>query len=320
MTNVALEFYYHMFGANMGNLIIDVDTNSSLVNANPDWVLGVFTLTGQQQGSTAAAWKKAVVNLNAFNNRNIRLRFRATKTGSAAQDLGDICIDDIKVYEPNPVEMEVLAFQRPQNGFCSYTNQEPVRIHVRNNGFAPILRIPVGFVLRQGTNPPVVFRDTINKTLNLGDTAFYTLTPKANLSAFASYTLKVFVDAPNDNKSDNDSIGPRTIDHLAPLQTFPHRLTFDGGTWAPGNGTALNPGTFGTTEWASVPAPNSGEYAFMVESGLTTTANTGPRFGFGRTGNYLYTEGSFGANSPTALWQSTRCIDLGGMTTPTMEF
>jgi hypothetical protein len=126
MTNVALEFYYHMFGANMGNLIIDVDTNSSLVNANPDWVLGVFTLTGQQQGSSAAAWKKAVVNLNAFNNRNIRLRFRATKTGSAAQDLGDICIDDIKVYEPNPVEMEVLAFQRPQNGFWSYCSNRNI--------------------------------------------------------------------------------------------------------------------------------------------------------------------------------------------------
>ena len=320
MQNVALQFYYHMFGANMGNLIVDVDTNSSLTNANPDWVLGVFTLTGAQQTASTAPWKKAVVNLTAYKNRNIRIRFRGTKAGSAAQDLGDISIDDLKIYEPNPVEMEVLAFNKPQNGFCSYTNQEVVRIQVRNNGFSPILRIPVGFVVRQGTNPPVVFRDTINKTLNLGDTAFYNFVPKANLSAYATYTLKVFVDAANDNKVDNDTIGPRTIDHFAPLATFPHRLTFEGAGWNPGNGTALNPGTFGTTEWSSIPASNSGEYAFMVESGLTTTASTGPRFGFGRAGNYLYSEASFGSNSPTALWQSTRCINLGGMPNATLEF
>ena len=320
LNHAVLEFYYHKFGANMGDLILDIDTNSSLTNASPDWKLAVYSLPGQTQGTTSAAWKKALVNLDPYLGKNIRIRFRATKTGAATVDLGDMAIDDIKVYEPAPAEMELLTWTKPQNGFCSYSAIEPIRVFMRNNGSVPTVRIPVGYKLWINNNPPIIVRDTLTKTLNLGDTTSYTFVPKVNMSAFANYTLKVFVAAVGDSKRINDTIGPRLIEHKAPLQLFPHVLTFDDGTWASGNGTALNPGTYGTTEWEALPAPITGEYTWMVENGLTTTTNTGPRFDRSCEGNYLYTEASFGGNSPYAFWQSTRCISLTGMTNPVLTF
>lgn len=82
-----LEFYYHMFGAAMGNLYIDVYSASS-------WTT-VDSLIGQQQTTQGDAWTKRTVNLSAFSG-NIQVRFRAIRSTSFT---GDISIDNVEVKE-----------------------------------------------------------------------------------------------------------------------------------------------------------------------------------------------------------------------------
>ncbi|MCB0769244.1 MAG: hypothetical protein KDC00_02435 [Flavobacteriales bacterium] len=82
-TSAELKFWYHMFGANMGNLTVDV-WNGSV------WTNSIFTLTGAQGDS----WQQATVDLGAYVGGTARIRFRGT-TGSGFAS--DMAIDDIEI-------------------------------------------------------------------------------------------------------------------------------------------------------------------------------------------------------------------------------
>ncbi|MEY3102744.1 MAG: hypothetical protein RL558_1021, partial [Bacteroidota bacterium] len=170
------------------------------------------------------------------------------------------------------------------------------------------------------TGVTVITRDTVNGTFNLGDTLTYSFVPKANLSAYANFEVYIWSELAGDGQANNDSLGPISIEHIQPITSFPYFLNFDGAGWAAGNGTIQNPGTFAPSGWFASPASNSSDFAFMVGKDLSPTPATGPRWSRGRKGNYLYTEGDFGANSPFALFQQEGCIDLSGMTTPVVSF
>lgn len=93
ITNPALSFNYHMFGANgnMGSLNVDV-------NDGTGWINGVFTLTGSQQTLQADPWRNAVVGLSAYANATIQIRFRGIR-GTGFES--DMAIDDISVNSFN---------------------------------------------------------------------------------------------------------------------------------------------------------------------------------------------------------------------------
>ena len=319
LPNVAAEFYYHKFGAHMGNLRIDIDTGTGFTTGNG--VIGAATITGQTQRSNVDPWKKAFLNLNPYKGKYVRLRFVGTKTNTAANDRGDMAIDDIKIFQPFVRDINLLESFSPRNGFCTYTSQENVRVRLRTEGSQALTKIPLAFSVKNlNTGVTVISRDTINGTFNLADTLSYTFVPKANLSAYADFQVYIWAELANDGQHSNDSIGPITIEHIQPITSFPYYLNFDGPGWTPGNGTTANPGTFATSGWFASPASNSSEYAFMVGKDLTPTSQTGPRWSTARKGNYLYAEGNFGANSPFALFQQEGCIDLSGMTTPVISF
>lgn len=319
LSNVAAEFYYHKFGAHMGNLRVDIDTGTGFTTGNG--VIGAALITGQTQRSNLDPWKKGFLNLNAYKGKYVRLRFVGTKTNTATNDRGDMALDDIKIFQPFVRDLNLLESFSPRNGFCTYTNQENVRIRVRTEGSQSLTKIPLAFSVKNlTTGVTVISRDTINGTFNMGDTLSYNFVPKANLSAFADFEVFIWGELANDGQHNNDSIGPITIEHIQPITTFPYFLNFDGPGWTPGNGTTANPGTFAPSGWFASPASNSSEYAFMVGKDLTPTPSTGPRWSTGRKGNYIYAEGNFGANSPFALFQQDGCIDLTGKTTPVISF
>ena len=83
-----LSFWYHMFGAHMGELHVDISTD------NLNWNKDVYTLIGQQQSSGAAAWKRAKIALSQYANDSIYIRFRAIR-GNGSQ--GDMAIDDVVI-------------------------------------------------------------------------------------------------------------------------------------------------------------------------------------------------------------------------------
>tara|TARA_R110002096_G_scaffold74101_1_gene175537 strand:+ start:68393 stop:73288 length:4896 start_codon:yes stop_codon:yes gene_type:complete len=80
-----LEFWYHMNGANMGVLWVDVYDGI-------EWHNKLFQIAGNQGSS----WKKASVSLVAFTGKTIVIRING-KTGD--DFTSDIAIDDINLFE-----------------------------------------------------------------------------------------------------------------------------------------------------------------------------------------------------------------------------
>ena len=114
-TNAELEFAYHMFGSNTGELHLDIETDSG-------YVLDVIpALVGQQQTSQTDDYLLQTVDLSGYVGQSIKIRFRAIR---GAHWDGDIAIDDMRIYAnllstdknklstieiyPNPVSDKVL--------------------------------------------------------------------------------------------------------------------------------------------------------------------------------------------------------------------
>ncbi|HEX7025618.1 MAG TPA: PQQ-binding-like beta-propeller repeat protein [Gammaproteobacteria bacterium] len=83
--NIHLAFRYHMYGADIGTLSVDVLSGGG-------WITNVWSLSGQQHSSNSAVWSAADVDLSGYSVSQIRLR--ATAAGGFT---GDIAIDDIKI-------------------------------------------------------------------------------------------------------------------------------------------------------------------------------------------------------------------------------
>ncbi len=82
-----LKFWYHMYGADITALRVDIFYNGS-------WINNIHTITGQKQSSSSAAWLQATVNLNLYTGNSVKLRFRVI---CGANYQGDIAIDDVSV-------------------------------------------------------------------------------------------------------------------------------------------------------------------------------------------------------------------------------
>lgn len=89
LTNLSypqLIFDYHMYGADMGNLVVEVSTNGVL------WTQ-VWSLTGDQGN----AWTTDTIDLNAYTTENaLRIRFNGT-TGTGFTS--DIAIDEVRLEQ-----------------------------------------------------------------------------------------------------------------------------------------------------------------------------------------------------------------------------
>jgi len=86
-----LEFWYHMYGNQMGVLNIDVFNGSV-------WTT-VDNISGQQQTVQTQPWRKKSVSLSAFSG-NIQIRFRGV-TGSSFTS--DMAIDDVRIFDVTPI-------------------------------------------------------------------------------------------------------------------------------------------------------------------------------------------------------------------------
>ena len=88
VTNPELSFKYHMFGASITGLWVDVSTDNGLTFSAID------SLMGQQQSSQAAPWSTHITNLASYAGDTIVIALRTQKGSSFT---GDISIDDVAV-------------------------------------------------------------------------------------------------------------------------------------------------------------------------------------------------------------------------------
>ena len=117
ITNAELKFGYHMNGADMGTLEVDIFSNGA-------WIPNVFSRTGPQ----GSAWQQATINLNAYAGQNIVVRFRGTTGNGFASDMA---LDGIRVDNLSGVEETVAT-----NQLNVYPNPAQNEIRVTYNAAA----------------------------------------------------------------------------------------------------------------------------------------------------------------------------------------
>jgi len=88
-TNPTLTFAYHMYGATMGTLHLDLYSSGT-------WTNSIWSLSGDQ----GDGWKTANVNLSAWAQDTVTFRWRGT---TAVGNLSDMALDAISIAALNPV-------------------------------------------------------------------------------------------------------------------------------------------------------------------------------------------------------------------------
>jgi hypothetical protein len=101
-----MGFAYHMFGSQTGTLKVEASNNGGQT-----W-LTIWSKTGNQGNQ----WFRQKIDLQAYNNQTILLRFVATSANGAA---GDIAIDNIRFFGANFQNHGAFTYYRDadQDGF-----------------------------------------------------------------------------------------------------------------------------------------------------------------------------------------------------------
>jgi len=117
-SSAMLEFWYHMYGASMGTLQVDVSTNCTA------WT-NVFSLSGNK-GNT---WFMASIDLTSFaGSSTLNIRFRGIRSSSYQ---GDMAIDDISITtvagsncttDADCADANVCTDDACVGSICQYTN------------------------------------------------------------------------------------------------------------------------------------------------------------------------------------------------------
>ena len=147
LTTPFLEFYYHMFGGQIGSLSVEVFNGTTWTSA--------LTITGAQQASQASPWNQQFVDLSSYTGV-IKLRFVALSNGSFR---GDICLDDIAVIE------SPSCFSPTMAGATVMTKTTATL-----NWSAPLFGTPTSYIIKSDTagfNPLTSGTTTVSSSLSL---------------------------------------------------------------------------------------------------------------------------------------------------------
>jgi hypothetical protein len=167
-SNATLTFAYHMYGASMGTLYLDIFANGA-------WTNSIWSMTGDQGNS----WKIASVNLSPWGSDTVSFRWR----GTAAGGLSDMALDAINIVIPSTTTgtREFLKIQKfrvfPNPG----TDEFNVVIPANSNS-------ELGYTVTDISGRVIVSGKAVTKS---GETLV-----KINLRAFAAgiYTLRLTCD------------------------------------------------------------------------------------------------------------------------------
>ncbi len=102
LSSPEMRFSYHMYGATIDTLHIDIFSSGS-------WNNSVMMLGGQQQTASSDPWKDTIIDLSSYGN-SVKARFRAIHGSSYT---GDISIDDVEFDDPitcpQPVNLDTAT-------------------------------------------------------------------------------------------------------------------------------------------------------------------------------------------------------------------
>lgn len=211
-----LQLWFHMYGADMGTLAVDVDPDGTAGPMGYASALAAFT-------DDQDLWQRTPrVDLSAHAGRVISIRFRGI-TGPGFES--DMAIDDVAVYERLADDVGVASIDTPVDG-CGLGASEAITVTLRNFGAAP--QTGFGVELTVDSEAPIV--ETYTGTLAAASTAAFTFAATADLSAPGPHTITVRTILAGDELPANDSAA-RMVDTFpfGVISSFPTRETFEAG-------------------------------------------------------------------------------------------
>ncbi len=90
LTAPTFSFYFHMYGADMGSLTLEVSDNGGT-----SWSAPILQLNSQQQSAASDPWLQEEVDLSTYAGQSIMLRFKATNEG----ELSAFSLDQFRVFD-----------------------------------------------------------------------------------------------------------------------------------------------------------------------------------------------------------------------------
>ncbi len=178
-----LSFWYHMFGADMGELHIDA-------NDGTGWVLDVMPpLLGQQHAAGGDAWLEATGSLAAYVGATaVQIRFRAIRGTSFESDMS---IDDVDIIDDTSDDIALTAAST-SSSFCDHGDAETITVTVANNSCVdvPANSVDVSLdVTGPATTGPVT--ETITSIIPAGGSVNHTFAALVDMTADGTYLVDV---------------------------------------------------------------------------------------------------------------------------------
>jgi len=137
LTSPEISFYYHMYGATMGTLGVEVSTNGGGA-----WT-SLWSITGQQHSSMTAAWTAKTISLCQYAGlTSVMLRF----VGMRGSDYySDMAIDNLFVGNSTAGAVTYGSSTTTQNETspvsAGFTNQEILGVEIVNTGSCPLISV-----------------------------------------------------------------------------------------------------------------------------------------------------------------------------------
>mgnify|MGYP001297963428 CR=1 FL=1 len=193
-TSAGLNFWYHKFGNQMGNLSVEADTGTGWIN--------LLTISGQTQSSAAAQWSLGTVDLTPFVGNLMQVRFSGTK-GSFG-NRGNMAIDDIFLYRPSTVDVGVTEISSPSGDNCNLPSTAPITVKVKNFGLqaTPANSVEVKYTNNGGN----LIIDTIPQSIAAGAEVTFTFSASADLTGVGEQVVRVSATTNGDTLADNNAI------------------------------------------------------------------------------------------------------------------
>lgn len=288
LTVPELTFWYHMFGFNIEDLNVYISDNGGSTYTS------IFSLTGAQQNSDTDPWKEAIVNLSAYANSTVKIKYEVIQTGFGGN--GNVCIDDFDIHE-------APTCSKPQNLAVDFVWLDRATISWTTGGATnwEIEYGSPGFAIGSGTR--------VATTSNP-----HTLT---SLSPNTAYDVYV-----RDSCGAGDVsvwVGPLRVNTLCLPATTPYFEDFAGNSFSAGP-------TFNDTGTVDPCWDRNPVSSFVWKGGPPIF----PPFGTGpdkdhttglATGEYVFTESiGFSTNTPISSDLESDLIDISGLAAPQLTF
>jgi hypothetical protein len=165
ISNPEINFYSHMYGADMGTMDIELIEGNNSTN--------IFSLSGNQGDQ----WVQHSVPFTAISNI---IQFKIIGTRGSGWS-SDMAIDNFRVQQTVTSDLELLSDLSSSS--CSFSSQEQISIKIVNNAPGVQSNFDVSYSVNNAN--PIV--ETFTSNINFEDTIVYNFNTPADLSMDGLY-------------------------------------------------------------------------------------------------------------------------------------